>query len=163
MALTAFTGTVTAALLNSNFNDARPAITTQATDGQVDMVVHHKALLVASAGTAVGDYVDFSPQDDMELRVLRVYATDAAASQVVTATLAVANGGTTFLCDQTISVSVTTGAGTIVQASADYRTVTSTRVRLLKGVPYRLSLGRDTGTIDEARAMLVLRTIRRRA
>lgn len=163
MALVPFTGLVTAALLNSNFDNARAAITTQAAANFVDMVVHHKSLLLASTGTAVSDFVDFSPEDDMELRALRVYAFDATAGQIVTATLAVANGDTTYLCDQTISVPVTTGAGTAVQATADYRTVTSTRVRLLKGVPYRLSLGRDTGTIDEARAMVVLRTVRRRA
>lgn len=161
MALTPFTGTVTAATLNANFDDARAATTSQAILGQIDIAIHHKSLLLASAGTDVKDFVDFIPEDDYEVRVLRVYATDATAGQIVTASVVVANGDTTFLVDQSITASVTTTAGTVVQATTDYRTVTGTRVRLLKGVPYRLKLSRDTGTIDEARAMLLVRTIRR--
>jgi hypothetical protein len=161
MALVPFTSTVTAATLNANFDDARAAITSQAVAGQIDLAIHHKSLLLAGTGTDVKDFVDFIPEDDYEVRVLRVYATDVTAGQVVTASVVVANGDTTFLVDQSITVSVTTGASTVVQASADFRTVTGTRVRLLKGVPYRLKLSRDTGTIDEARAMLLVRTIRR--
>lgn len=162
MALTPFTSTVTAATLNANFSDHVTATTNQAIEGQVDMAIHHKRLLLTSTPD-VADYVDFVPEDDYEVRVLRVYATDATASQVVTASVVVVNGDTTFLVDNTLSVSVTTGAGTVVQASTDFRTVTGTRVRLLKGVPMRLKLTADTGTTDEARAILVVRTIRRQA
>lgn len=163
MSLVPFTGLVTAASLNANFNDANAAIQSQSVLGAVDMAVHHKVFLLASTGTAVTDFVDFIPQDDYTVEWIRVYATDATASQVVTASLTVANGDTTYLCDQTISVSVTTTAGGVVQATTDLRTVTGVRVRALRGVPYRLSLGRDTGTIDEARAMVGFRSLRRRA
>ena len=163
MALVPFTSTVTAATLNANFDDARATMTANAILGQVDSNIFHKTLLLDSDGSAVKDFVDFIPEDDYEVRVLRVSAEDAVASQVVTASVVVANGDATFLCNQTISVSVTTTAGGQVQASLDLRTVTGTRVRLLKGVPYRLKLARDTGIIDDARAMLLVRTIRRAA
>lgn len=161
MALTPFTGTITAATLNANFDDARAAMTANAILGQVDACVYHKTLLLDSDGSAVKDFVDFVPEDDYEVRVLRVFAEDATAAQVVTASVTVANGDATFLCDQTITASVTTTAGGIVQATTDFRTVTAVRVRLLKGVPYRLKLARDTGIISDARAALLLRTIRR--
>lgn len=162
MALVPFTGTVTAATLNANFNDANAAINSQAVLGQVDMGVFHKVLLLAASATpAVTDFVDFIPQDDYTIEWIRVYATDATAGQIVTASLTVANGDTTFLCDQTVSKSVTTTAGGVVQATLDLRTVTGVRVRALRGVPYRLSLATDTGTIDEARAIVGLRSLRR--
>ncbi len=161
MALVPFTSTVTAATLNANFDDARAAMTANAILGQVDACVFHKSLLLDSDGSAVKDFVDFVPEDDYEIRVLRVFAEDAVASQVVTASVTVANGDTTFLCDQTVTAAVTTTAGGIVQNTTDLRTVTAVRVRLLKGVPYRLKLARDTGIISDARAELLLRTIRR--
>lgn len=161
MSLTPFTGTVTAATLNANFDDARAAITSQAILGQVDSCIHHKALSLTGS-TAVANFVDFTPADDMEVRVVRVSCNSATASATVTATVQVANGDTTFLVDQTIAASVTSIAGT-VQATTDLRTTTGTRVRLLRGVPYRLLLSASSGTHTEVRGMVLLRTIRRSA
>lgn len=163
MALTPFTGTVSAATFNANFSDANAAMTSQAVAGQVDMAVHHKAINVAAAASpAVASYVDFTPNDDLELRVLRVYGLDAAGGMTATATLTVANGDTTFLLDQTISATTASlGAAVAAQATTDYRTVTGTRLRLLQGVPYRLALSCSSGTCDEIRGSVLLRTIRR--
>lgn len=164
MALVPFTGAVTAATLNSNFNDANAAIQSQSVLGAVDMGVFHKVFALASSATpAVTDYVDFIPQDDYTIQWIRVWAQDAAAAQIVTASLVVANGDTTFLCDQTVSVSVTTTIGTVVQATTDLRTVTGVRVRALAGVPMRLLLSASAGTIDEARAIVGFRSLRRAA
>jgi len=160
MSLTPFTGTVTAATLNANFDDARAAITSQAVLGQVDASVHHRVLSLTGAATSVANFVDFTPADDMEVRVLRVYVNSATASSTITAAVTVANGDSTFLVDQSITVSTTSIVGT-TQASRDLRTVTGTRVRLLRGVPYRLSLSSSAGTHTEARAIVLLRTIRR--
>lgn len=163
MSLTPFTGTVSASVFNANFSDANAAITSQAILGQIDSNVHHKVINLVSAGSpAVTDYVDFTPNDDLELRVLRVSGTDAAGGMTVTATITVANGDTTFLVDRTITATTAAlGVGTQTQATTDYRTVTGTRVRLLKGVTYRLTLSASAGTVDDARAMVLLRTIRR--
>lgn len=162
MALVPFTGTVDAATLNANFNDAVAALQSQATTNQRDCPIFLKIKNLTTPSTTV-DYIDFTPTDDWGLTALRVYATDATAGQIVTATLTVSNGDTTFLCDQTITKSVTTTAGGVVQATADYRTVTGIRVRLLRGVPYRLKLTTDSGTIDEARAIVLVRAIARKA
>lgn len=160
MSLTPFTGTVTAATFNANFSDANAAITSQAVEGQVDACIHHKVLNMGAA--SVADFVDFTPTDDWEIRVLRVSGTDAAGGMTVTATVSVVNGDSTFLLDQTVSVTTAAlGAAVQTQATLDLRTVTGTRLRLLKGVPYRLRLSRSSGTVDDARAMLLLRTIRR--
>lgn len=159
MSLTPFTGTVTEAVLNANFDDARAAITSQATAGQVDACVTHRKLTLTST-PAVADFVDFTPEDDMEVRVLRVFVESANAGSTITATLSVANGDSTFLVDKTLTASVTSIAGT-VQATTDLRTVTGTRVRLLRGVPYRLALSASSSTHTAARATVLLRTIRR--
>jgi hypothetical protein len=51
----------------------------------------------------------------------------------------------------------------VVQATTDYRTLTGIRVRVLAGVPMRILLAASTGTIDEARAVVGLRSLRRRS
>jgi hypothetical protein len=104
--------------------------------------------------------VDFTAPDDLELRVLRVLVTHTAAVGDVTATLTVTDGDTAYLLDQTISVSVASLNGT-AQASLDCRTTTQAkRLRLLRGVRYRLTLS-TAATVDVGQATLLLRTRRR--
>lgn len=162
MSLVPFTGTVAAAALNSNFDDHRATLTSQAVEGQVDAPIFHRVENLAAAG--VSDYVDFTPEDDMEARVLRVYADDATGGQVVKASLEVANGDSTFLLGKTFEKSTgTLAAGVAQNLSLDLRTVTGDRVRLLKGVPYRLRLTRVSGAagVDVAQVTLLVRTFRR--
>lgn len=163
MALTPFSGLVTAATLNANFDDASSTITSQALDGQVDYDIYHRALAFSGTGTAVADFLDFTLDDDCELRVFRITVEDGAAGRTVTATLTQTEGDTSFLVDQTISVSTTTIVGT-TNATEDYRTVTQPiRVRLLKGVSYRITLATSAGPVTRLQGTIVLRTLRRSA
>jgi hypothetical protein len=104
--------------------------------------------------------IDFTAPDDLELRVLRILVTHTAAVGDVTATLSVTDGDTTYLLDQTITKSVASVNGT-AQDTLDCRTTTQAkRLRLLRGVRYRLTLS-TAATVDVGQATLLLRTRRR--
>jgi hypothetical protein len=106
--------------------------------------------------------VDFTAPDDLELRTLRCSVTSGTASIVVTAALTVTDGDTTYLLDNTVSVDVTSIVGT-AHGNVDVRTTTNPiRVRLLRGVRYRLSISSPSATATNVSAALVLRTRRRR-
>lgn len=161
MALTPFTGTVTQSALRNNFDDKTATLTTNATAGQADQVI---IVMRPSLGTTDDislRCVDFTPVDDYEIRVLRLTLQDGTAGRTIDASVTVADGDTTFLLDKTVSVSGTTVVGT-AHFNLDLRTVTGDRLRLLKGVPYRLALGAPSGgPITRAQASLVLRSRRR--
>lgn len=166
MALTPFVGTVTAAQLRANFDDKTTTLQTNMRAGQKD---HAKILRLASllAGSDVSlRSVAWTQQDDQEVRVLNVRATDTGAGRVVTGTLTVDNADTVFLVDNAISVSITTVVGTADSrpGTLDLRTTSGTRIRLVKGVRYRLTLSVDAGTCTGPILLeLQRRTIRRRA
>lgn len=153
-------GTVTQAALRTDFDALTASLTTDALAGQADFPI---ALRVASLAVAMDvslRSIDFTAPDDLELRVVRVLVTHTAAVGDVTATLTVTDGDTAYLLDQTITVSVASVNGT-AQASLDCRTTTQAkRLRLLRGVRYRLTLS-TAATVDVGQATLVLRTRRR--
>lgn len=158
MALTPFTGTIAASTLRSNFDDKTATITSNAKAGQSDFVV---TVARAQLGTTAA-FVTFTPPDDYELRVLRVTLQHSVAPRTVTATLTQADGDATFLLGKTISVAVTNASATRAHASLDLRTVTGDRLRLLRGVCYKLAIVADV-LCDFGQASLVLRTKRRTA
>lgn len=161
MALTPFTGTVTQAALRSNFDDKTSTLTNNAKAGQTDHVVAVTRLALGAADDISLRCVDFTPVDDYEVRVLRLTLEDGTASRTVAATVTVTDGDATFVLDKTISVTGTTVVGTS-HANLDLRTVTGDRLRLLKGVPYRLTIGLPSaGPVTRAQASLVLRSRRR--
>lgn len=161
MALVPFTGTVTEATLRSNFDDKTLTLSTNAQAGKTDHVVYVFRDALNTTDDISLRCVDFTPVDDYELRVLRLRLVDTVASRTVTATVTVTDGDTTFLLDQTISVTGTTINGTS-NANLDLRSVTGTRIRLLKGVPYRLTIGTPSaGPLTAAQASVVLRSLRR--
>lgn len=161
MALTPFTGTVTQTALRNNFDDKTTTLTNNAVAGQSDHVVSVTRLALAIADDISLRCVDFTPADDYELRVLRLTLEDGTAGRTVAATVTVTDGDTTFLLDKTVSITGTTIIGT-AHANLDLRTTTGDRLRLLKGVPYRLTIGAPSaGPITRAQASLVLRSRRR--
>lgn len=161
MALTPFTGTITQSALRLNFDDKTPTLTANATAGQTDHVVTVTRLALDVGNDIALRSIDFTPVDDYEVRVLRLTLQDGTASRTVSALLTVADGDTTFVLDKTISVTGTTVVGTS-HANLDLRTVTGDRLRLLKGVPYRLVIGPPSaGPVTRAQASLVLRSRRR--
>jgi hypothetical protein len=153
-------GTVTQTALRTDFDALTSSLTTDAVAGQLDFPI---TIRVASLAVAMGVSVrsiDFTMPDDLELRVMRVLVTHTAAVGDVTATLTVTNGDTAYLLDQTITVSVASVNGT-AQASLDCRTTTQAkRLRLLRGVRYRVTLS-TAATVDVGQATLLLRSRRR--
>ena len=107
----------------------------------------------------------WTQQDDMEVRVLYAYGTFAGAGVTLTATLTVDNGDTRFLVDNTCTATLTSvGAGdddTRIYTQTDFRTVTGKRMKLLKGVRYRLTASATVGTVTDVTAGVQLRSVRR--
>lgn len=160
MALVLFTGVVTQATLRANFDDKTAALSTQAVAGQVDGDVFHRVGALAT-GTGVANFLDFTAPDDMEVRTLRVDVTDGTAGRTVTGHLEQTDGDTSLLLDQVVNVSATTIIGS-TRANLDMRTTTQVRrIKLLRGVRYRLRLETSAGPVTSAQVTVVLRTRRR--
>lgn len=159
MSLTPFTGGVTAAALNANFDDKTETITTQSALVGGDFCVFHRVEgLDASTALAIRTLTFYAP-DDFEVRVLRIRCVDTGTGATATATLS----GAVSVDDvigQDLSVSVA-GIGGTSQASLDCRdTDQPRRVMLVRGVPYTLTLEVDAA-VTEAQATVVLRARRR--
>lgn len=160
-------GTVDITQLRTDLDANTSTLATSMAAGSKD---HNHVLMLASLAAASPDPVAprsiaWTQQDDQELRVIGLRVTDGTASRVVTVALTVDNGDTTFLLDQTVSTSITTIIGT-ADARVDYRTTTGTRLRLLKGVRYRLALQNTTGATTVSGPLLAfvqVRPYRRRA
>lgn len=165
MSLTPFTGTVSAATLNANFDDATTTLVANAKLGQKDQAQDvYVASLVAGTVLSLRTFA-WTQRDDAELRVIFAHGTADAGSRTLTLTLTVDNGDTAFLDDETITLTVTSsGAGafdTRTAGDGDYRTTSGTRVRLLSGVRYRLTIATDAGTWTDAVGVVQLRSVRR--
>lgn len=168
MSLTPFTGTTSASVLNANFDDKTATLTANAKAGQKDQTVYVYASSLVAATALSLRTVAWTPVDDMEVRVVLGRGTADAGSRTLTVTLEVDNGDTAFLNDTTVSLTVTSsGAGAFDTRTGgtqgDYRTTSGTRLRLLKGVRYRLTMSTDAGTWTDAEACVQLRTFRRAA
>ena len=153
-------GTVTQAALRTDFDALTTRINATMVDGQVDHPVLMRRPTLAVADDVSLRSIAWTPQDDAEVRVLRVNAIHTAAGITVTATLSVENGTTDYLMNDPPTVSVASVNGT-AKASLDLRTVTGARQMLFKGVRYRLTLSVVGGTLTEGQAVLLLRTRRR--
>lgn len=168
MSLTNFTGTVALSTLRANFDDKTTALTSQAVAGQKDQTIPLFVPTLTSATLLRDRSVAITPQDDMEVRMLFARGTADAAARTLKAVVTVDNGDTEYVVEQTIDAEHTSaGAGTLDTRSApdgDFRTTTSVRVRLLKGVRYRFAVECTTaGTFTDVAAALQLRSRRRAA
>jgi hypothetical protein len=153
-------GTVTQTALRTDFDALTTSLSSNTLLGQEDFPLTLRVASLAVAMDVSLRSVDFTAPDDLELRVLRILVTHTAAVGDVTATLTVTDGDTAYLLDQTISISVASLSGT-AQASLDCRTTTQAkRLRLLRGVRYRLTLS-TAATVDVGQATLLLRSRRR--
>lgn len=159
-------GTITAAALQAEFQAIATLIDTSHVFDIGDFNVPLRLATLADTTTERDRSIAFTPQDDYEVRGLFLRVTDSGgAGRVVTASLTQADGITSYLLDKTISVSVTSIAGTVDSrpTGLDLRTTTGTRIRLVKGVRYRLSalcstVGTVTGPVE---VWLQLRSVRR--
>jgi len=163
VALTPFTSPISLTQLRSNFDDKTATLLTNARAGAKDQVVSLYLASLTSGASEFSRSVAWTQQDDAELRLLMARVTDTGARAIGLA-LTVENGDTLFLVDHSIALSFNTVNGTTDQRT-DYRTTTGTRVRLLKGVRYRLAFTNTSGgTVGGPLiANVQLRSIRRRA
>lgn len=147
-------------------DDATSTISANAIVGQKDQNVF---LLVASLTVSAFQFrsVAFTPQDDLEGRVVFARGTADAGSRILTVSVNVFNGDTTFTVDQNFFATVTSsGAGvfdTRTLSSGDFRSTSGVRVRFLKGVRYLLSMSTSAGTWTNAEACVQMRSVRRAA
>lgn len=162
MALTPFSGGITAAILNANADDRTVSLLANAKAGQKDGEIPLRLASLASGADLSLRSIAWTQQDDQELRLLALRVTDTGAGRAVTATLTVDNGDDTYLVEHPISVAITTVIGT-ADGRTGFRTTTGIRVRLLKGVRYRLAIQNTSGSTINGplQAVVQLRSRRR--
>ena len=159
MSLTNFTGAVTAAALNANFDDKTSTLSTQATAGQKDANITLQVVGLTTSTALALRVIDFTAPDDLEIRVIRVEVTDTGTGATVTATVAESDGADITMVGGPYSQSVAGISGT-ARETLDCRTVTTERrMRLVRGVRYRLTLS-TTATVTSATAVLQVRSRR---
>lgn len=156
------TGLIVAADIQAEYDTLLISINNQSLRGQKDFAIPLMVPALTTSTALSARIVDFTAPDDLELRTLRCSVTSGMAGIIVTAALTVTDGDTTYLLDNTVSVSVTSIVGT-AHGNVDVRSTTNPiRVRLLRGVRYRLSISSPSATATNVSAALVLRTRRRR-
>lgn len=166
MALTAFTSTVTVTALRANFDDKVSTLAANAILGAKDQTIELRIASLATATALSARTIAWTQFDDAEVRVFFVRVTDGAVAATVTGTLTQDTGETEFLIDNTVSIDVVAINGTVDSRSSsedDFRTTTGARIRLKKGVRYRITLVTAAATVDLAIAGLQLRSVRRTA
>lgn len=158
MALTPFTGTITASTLNSNFDDATITITQQREAGQKDQTFY-LYLNSLAAGAALRDRsIAFVAPDNLFANVFFLRVTDGTASRVVTGTLTVDGGNSDFLGTTDFSLSLTTGVGTVdTRDSGQFNPGSSSAYALMiiKGVRYRLTMENTTAATTVSGPLLL--------
>lgn len=162
-------GVVSISQLRTDLDAQTASIQTNARGGAKDhdftFTVTNPADTVTNPNAPVAYSRAWTQQDDQEIRVLVVRPTHNAAGKLVSATLTVDDGETQFLVDYPVTIQATTINGT-ADARLDLRTTTGTRLRLLKGVRYRLAISVDsagTTLVGSTLASLQTRSCRRRA
>lgn len=167
MSLTSFTGTIALTTLRSNFDLQTSTLATNAQAGAKDSTRFRRIATLTNATALSARTLAWTQPDDQELRIIYGFGTADAGSRTLTVALTVDNGDTLFLVDNTVSVSVTSsGAATFstrTAGSGNYLVTTGTRLRLLKGVRYRLTASTDAGTWTAVSIGVQLRSLRRRA
>jgi hypothetical protein len=163
---TPLTGTVTLAALRAHFDESTADLRDQAKEGRKDSEVRLYVASLATAALLRDRSVAWVQQDDAELRIISAHGIAASAGRTLSVALEVENGDGLFLVDHEVAVSVSaSGAGTFYtrNVDGDFRTTTGPRIRLQRGVRYRLSVFATGGAWTEVEAYAQIRSVRRRA
>lgn len=164
MALITLNGTVEASDLLNNYDDLTSTLAANAILGQCDQPIFVFVRSLAAATALSLRTVAFALQDDAEVRICYGYGTADAIGRLLTVTLAVDNGDATYLVNNTITATVTSAGAGLTHTRptlTDLTDTAGTRVRLKKGVRYRLTVSTDAGTYTDAVGGIVLRSVRR--
>ena len=161
MTLVAFTGTTSASVLNANFDDKTSTLTTNAKAGQKDQFINLLVFALGSATDLSARSMLFTPQDDLEVRIISVKATDATASRTITLTLEHSSGNVKFTGGASRTAAVVTIIGSATTRTS-FISTSADRFCLLRGVTYRLSVASNTaGATTSVQVGVQLRSKRR--
>jgi hypothetical protein len=169
MALVTLSGTISAADLNTNFNDKTSTLITNATLGQKDFQVDLEAFDVDNTSARVPyQTLDFTAPDDLELRVMGLFLNSASAVPLITLTLTAIdidqNSASVYLLDQTVTVTCQAVVGEANATRDDRQASSTTKIFLKKGITYRMRMTSSSATVvDYAQAFIYCRTRRRRS
>lgn len=150
---TTLSSTISAANLNSNFDDAMSALNDLQDGGSG--VVRHSLSFEFSTVTTSAQTVYFSTADDMDLVGVCITGYDTAGGATLTWTLAPTV--VTAMLNQGTALTATTaslGAGTLLRDEATEYTDLHV---LRKGVQYSLSVVSSTGSMDWVGVSLTLK------
>lgn len=156
-------GTVTATALRTDFDQHRATLKANARVGRKDQtrVMRTTGTLTAATALSLRTYA-WTQTDDQELRLLMIRGTtDGAAT--ITLTLTVDNLDDTFLSKQTCTATVTAGGASTVDGRTSFITTTGVRLRLLKGVRYRMTVVVTAANWTAVSMCCQVRSIRRNA
>lgn len=171
MSLTLLTGTISSIALNNNFVDKVATINSNNTNAQLSLKDFSYDLEVfdfSNTSTAGLGILDFTPPDDVELRVIGYSIYSASAVPLLTLTLTTIDiDGTAaplYLLNQTISITNQSVVGEAVATRDDRQDSSTTKIFLKKGVTCRLQLTSASATAaDHITITLYCRSRRRRA
>lgn len=156
----AYTDPVSLTELRTTFDASTSTITANKKLGQKDGWVSFELQTLTTTTNSLQSSIAWTQQDDQEVRAVMVRTTDTAAGATVTATLTVDTENARFLVDQTINASVAAINGTAQTVTA-YSATTGPRVRLLRGVTYRLTVVTTGADVGITEAGVQLRGVRR--
>lgn len=160
-----FTGTVTIGALRTAFDDSTTTLQQAAQLGKKDYeyAIGPISTLTSSTDLSLRS-IAFTPFDDGQVQVLAAHGTADAGSRIITVSLTVDNGDTTWLVDIARTKSATSSGASNTDARIDYRTTSGNVFRVLRGVRYRLAVSCDTaGSFSNVVAAIQIRSNRRRA
>jgi hypothetical protein len=155
--------TVLVTELRTDMDAVALAMKNAKTAGRVDHDIPLRLASLAEGAAILTRSVAWTQQDNQEVRGIFLHVTDGTASRVVTARLTQDDGGTRFLGDRDWEVSVTTIVGA-ARGFLDVRDDEGPRLRLIKGVRYRLEIENEsagTTVTGPLHAAVQVRTVRR--
>lgn len=142
--MTISAGVVDVDQVRTDLQAVEDGVATETFGGDKDHQILYRKTALAAADALNLRTIAWVQTDDQELRALFLRVTDTVAGRVVTMTLTVDGGDTRFLVDETISLSVTTVNGT-ADTRSDHTATGAVRIRLKRGVRYRLTVTNTTG------------------
>lgn len=167
MAITTYTGTISGSTITANFTDPISGLNTQAQAGRKPHFIYYGIEGLDSSTTEMDSTFQLLLDDDYELEAMLLTKDGGVATTVVTAQFdgTVKSDGSfndSILLEKTWSVSLTASGTGREYASSDYRTTTSQRLWLKKGVPYFMRMTSDNATAQTTTDLMLALISRRR-
>jgi hypothetical protein len=169
MALVTLAGTISAADLNTNFSDKSNTLNINNLKGkkefQYDLEIYDADNTAAKVPFQT---LDFTPPDDLELRVVGMFMNSASAVPTLTLTISAIDIAEVSVSDYLLNQSIVLTKQAVVgqtDATRDSRLADSaTKIFLKKGITYRMRVTSNSATVvDYVQCFMYCRTRRRRS